>query len=234
VSRRTFYDVFEDREDCFLAVFNESFARILERLSMVLHEGGSHAKTGRRVPGLTGEGVVGAVVGVIHSRLSGEHSGSLMDLLGPLMGVIVLPYEGPAAAQRELDRPMPRVSAASKKARGGVSSSPRDPFVDLPMRLTYRTLRVLIAVGEQPDASNREVADVAGVTDQGQMSKLLTRLEKLALIENTTEQNDHPTGEPNAWHLTARGEEIVHASHPRSTPAGTPRRQGETQPAPVL
>jgi AcrR family transcriptional regulator len=271
VSRRTFYDVFEDREDCFLAALNEALARseglvrdayageggawrekvraalgalltffddhpemgsllvvnalragpkvlkrragILERLSTLLHESGSRAKTGRRVPELTGESVVSAVVGVIHSRLSSERPEQLADLLGPLMGVIVLPYEGSAAAQRELQRPTPQTPRTSKRAsRGSVSRSSGDPFVDLPMRLTYRTLRVLAAIGEQPDASNREVANVAGVTDQGQMSKLLTRLEKLALVENGTEQNHQPTGEPNAWRLTPRGEAIERAT----------------------
>ena len=41
------------------------------------------------------------------------------------------------------------------------------------MRLTYRTVRVLGAVGEHPGASNREIAERAGISDQGQISKLL-------------------------------------------------------------
>src|ERR1700735_501209 len=32
VSRRTFYDLFEDREDCFLAVFDDGVARAAEAL----------------------------------------------------------------------------------------------------------------------------------------------------------------------------------------------------------
>ncbi len=46
------------------------------------------------------------------------------------------------------------------------------------MRLTYRTARVLEGVAEQPGASNRMVADYAGVIDPGQISKLLARLER--------------------------------------------------------
>jgi hypothetical protein len=43
----------------------------------------------------------------------------------------------------------------------------------------------------------------AGIADQGQISKLLARLHSLGLLENTG--GDHAKGEPNAWHLTARG-----------------------------
>ena len=84
------------------------------------------------------------------------------------------------------------------------------------MRITYRTLRVLSAIGEHPGMSNRGVADLSGIADQGQMSKLLTRLEGLGLIENTT-MTDHDrgahqrAGEPNAWRLTSKGEHVVYS-----------------------
>jgi chromosome segregation and condensation protein ScpB len=77
------------------------------------------------------------------------------------------------------------------------------------MRLTYRTVRVLIAVAANPGASNRRIAEAAGVADQGQISKLLTRLEHLGLIENVGEGSAR--GEPNAWNLTAKGAEVEHA-----------------------
>ncbi len=53
------------------------------------------------------------------------------------------------------------------------------------MRLTYRTMRVLLAVAAHPGGSNRQVADGPGISDQGQISKLLARLHGLGLIENT-------------------------------------------------
>ncbi len=52
------------------------------------------------------------------------------------------------------------------------------------MRLTYRTVRVLMAIAELPGGSNREVAERAGIVDQGQISKMLTRLEYQGLIVN--------------------------------------------------
>ena len=61
-------------------------------------------------------------------------------------------------------------------------------------------------IAELPGASNREVADSAGVTDPGQISKLLRRLERLGLTVNTG--GGRQSGEPNAWKLTLLGEEV--------------------------
>jgi AcrR family transcriptional regulator/DNA-binding MarR family transcriptional regulator len=273
VSRRTFYDLFDDREDCFLAAFDDAVecasglalaaygceqgwrgrvraglaallgfldeepglglllvvdalkagprvqerrAEVLERLARAIQHEGSCAGTGRELPPLTGEGVVGAVLGVIHTRLAGEDPGGMVELLNPLMAMIVLPYLGPAVAQKELGHPVSKLPVAGvpKRAKGvGSSITPgRSPLEGLPMRLTYRTLRVLTAISEQAGASNREVALHAEVADQGQISKLLARLERLGLIENTGE--GQPSGEPNAWLLTPRGEEILDTSSP--------------------
>jgi DNA-binding MarR family transcriptional regulator len=75
------------------------------------------------------------------------------------------------------------------------------------MRLTYRTKRVLGALAECPGASNREAADRAGIVDQGQISRLLGRLERLGLIANEAGERD-ARGTVNAWVLTARGERV--------------------------
>jgi DNA-binding MarR family transcriptional regulator len=126
----------------------------------------------------------------------------LTRLLGPLMGLIVGPYLGPVAARREIERPAPKLMRAARRERS-------DPLRGLDMRLTYRTVRVLVAVGAQSGASNRTVARAAGVEDQGQISKLLRRLESLGLIHNTG--SGHAKGEPNAWTLTPRGSEVEQA-----------------------
>ncbi len=216
----------------------ERRAFVLGEVATVLDRGRSEAK-GDRAPSslpLTAEGMVGAVLSVIHARMSGRGAqrrgkgtavasssprsalapnDSLVELLNPLMAMIVLPYLGPAAAQRELERPALKVQGASK-ARGQASGlagavSVSDPLADLPMRLTYRTMRVLGAIAEGPGSSNREIGDAAGASDQGQISKLLTRLEKLGLVENSSGQGHQPTGEPNAWCLTALGERVSDA-----------------------
>ena len=83
----------------------------------------------------------------------------------------------------------------------------RDPLQKLGVRPTYRTLRVLVAIGERPGASNREVAEAAAIEDRGQISRLLKRLEGLGLIENTGLGHTH--GGPNSWWLTATGGEVL-------------------------
>jgi hypothetical protein len=65
---------------------------------------------------------------------------------------------------------------------------------------------VLMAVAAHPGASNRLVAEGSGISDQGQISKLLARLCALGLVDNTGE--GYPRGAPNAWRLTARGAEV--------------------------
>jgi AcrR family transcriptional regulator/DNA-binding MarR family transcriptional regulator len=276
VSRRTFYELFGDREDCFLALFDDALARAtvvartavsqeagwrervreglsalllfvtdepvlgsllvvgalgggpkvlgrrartLDELKAIVDEGRSEAKTGHEPPPLTAEGVVGAVLSVLHARLldkstvdrrnGSSRADPLIDLINPLMGMIVLPYLGQAAATKELARPIPRPSRAPGASWGASQMSPADALEGLDMRLTYRTLRVLSAIATEPGASNRLVADTAGVHDQGQISKLLNRLERLGLIVNAG--NGQPRGEPNAWALTPKGQEVEQA-----------------------
>jgi AcrR family transcriptional regulator len=268
VSRRTFYDLFADREDCFLAAFEDAIGRVstlmveayagggswreriraalwvllrwldedpamarvcvveslaagprvLERRAVVLRalvaavdEGrGDIPRRGTQPPPLTAEGVVGAVLSVIHTRLSEPGATMpLTGLLGELMGVVVLPYLGQAAAQKELHKPAPSLLTTT-------SHGPRDPLDGLGMRITYRTVRVLMTIAEHPDASNRTVAAQAGIADQGQVSKLLARLEHLGLIEN---HGAGPVkGAPNAWQLTPRGERVQQAITVQTTP----------------
>ena len=260
VSRRTFYDLFEDREDCFLAAFDEAVAQaarsvlpayegqdrwreriraallalllffeeepslarlcvvealaagpralerrgeVLDRLLWAVDQG--RAERPARVPEpppLAAEGAVGAVLSVIHRRLVVGGNEPLTGLLGELMSAIVLPYLGAQAAQKETRRPAPQIKKRKNRAH-------HDPLEGLDMRITYRTVRVLMVIGSGPGASNREIANEAGISDQGQVSKLLTRLESLGLVRNNGV--GHAKGAPNAWVLTPRGLEVERA-----------------------
>jgi AcrR family transcriptional regulator/DNA-binding MarR family transcriptional regulator len=205
----------------------ERRAQILKELAAIVDRGRAEAQGGRGIsspspssPSLTAEGVVGAVLSVIHARMYEHGAGhpangsrrsrrafaSLSGLLNPLMGMIVLPYLGQAAARQELERPVPEISRALTKSSRASRKPSGDALEGLNMRLTYRTLVVLAAIGADPGASNRQIAERAGVHDQGQISKLLGRLDKLGLIRNTG--NGQPRGEPNAWALTDRGREV--------------------------
>lgn len=149
-------------------------------------------------PPLTGETVVGGVLGVIQARLSEAGEVSLTSLVNPLMSVIALPYLGPKAAWEELARPVHK--AVNRRPLNG---GERDARGAVDMRLTYRTLRVLAEIAAAPGISNQAVAEAAGIRDQGQISKLLSRVEGLGLIRNAGA--GQAKGRPNAWHITHRG-----------------------------
>jgi AcrR family transcriptional regulator len=189
VSRRTFYELFVDREQCLLAVMADIDAQIvkelqaadpgglgwrervrmglwtvlrffdrepvlarfcvvesargddrmaayreelLARITGVFAEGGEEGPLGEFSP-LVAEGIAGAVVSILSTRLSsasGRRAGGsrknvsesepLSDLLGELMGLIVLPYLGPEIAQEERFRPLPTAPAPGQKAERGI------------------------------------------------------------------------------------------------------------------
>jgi AcrR family transcriptional regulator len=280
VSRRTFYELFADRETCLLAAFEQAIEQItqklapaytsdlrwcervrlalslllehldaepdvarlciveapragpellerrrhvLEGLAVAIDEGRGESRAGSEPPPLTAQGVVGGALSVIHAHLlacpspamGGPRMGEvapngerrpLVELTGPLMAMIVHPYLGPTAARRELERPAP--STPRPASRNGA-----DPFKGLPIRFTYRTARVLSTIaaegGRGSYPSNRHIADSSGIADEGQMSRLLRRLQQCGLIENRGE--GQPKGEPNAWTLTERGK-AIHAT----------------------
>lgn len=264
VSRRTFYELFANREECLAAVIEDvvglvrveleaaeldglawrervraglwvilsffdrepALARVcvvqalsadpglLGRreeisggLAAVVDKGRLEGARGAECGALTAEGLVGATFAIVHARLLRGERAPLVGLLGELMGMIVLPYLGPAAARREQARPAPVSDRAPRAVGVARWRGPEDPFAGVRMRLTYRTAMVLEGIEESPGASNRMVADYAGIADQGQISKLLARLERLGLLENTGE--GHLKGEPNAWVLTAKGKRVA-------------------------
>jgi AcrR family transcriptional regulator/DNA-binding MarR family transcriptional regulator len=303
VSRRLFYKLFADVEDCFLASFDwaieqarevavEAYSaetswreqiraglaallrffddqpllaqlcvvhaagggpRVLEHRSRVMAElcevvdRGRAEVAGERVPGpVVAEGVVGAVVAVLYTRLltrdetptgrtapgaaftgrrasaggqaeAGREQPPLIELHGELMSLIVLPYLGAAVARGEPRKPAParRATTARPAPRAPVPTSLDEPAA----RLTYRTVRVLRAIGELPAGSNREVAERAGIVDQGQISKILTRLEYQGLVVNRGGSNP-ARGTPNSWWLTERGEALERElrEHPSEAP----------------
>lgn len=267
VSRRTFYELFANRDECLAAVLHDAVARIesefeqmdlarlawrerlrtglwailsflerepaqarvcvvhalgggamvlecreqlLGRLAGVVDEGRFESGRGAECVRLTAEGLVGAAYMIVCARLQRTPGELPTSLLGELMGLIVLPYLGPAAARREQARPLP--DAGASRAGGPLShrrAVAGDPLQGVAMRFTYRTARVLEGVQEHPGASNRQVADHAGIGDPGQVSKLLRRLERLELLENRG--GGHALGEPNQWRLTAKGSLVADA-----------------------
>lgn len=181
--------------------------RLLERLAEEIDLGRSVADEPRDLPPLTAHGVLGGVITVIQDRLL-DGDEPLIGLCNSLMAIIVHPYLGPEEARRELER-----SGPPKPASSTVAIS--DPFRGLPIRFTYRTARVMATIAAHPGASNRTVAASAEIGDEGQMSRLLRRLEGCGLIENRSD--GHIKGEANAWALTPRGQAVSTALGARPT-----------------
>jgi DNA-binding MarR family transcriptional regulator len=188
---------------------------VLDELARVVDEGRAGAR--RQPPPLTAEGVVGGTLGVIYARVLKPDSGALVELLNPLTSLIVHPYLGGGAARRELRRPAANGTRAPARRSAGLN-----PLEGLDTRVTYRTMRVLAAIGAEAGLSNSDVSERAGVSDQGQISRMLVRLTRLGLIENTGA--GQAGGVANAWRLTLRGRELERAMRSESREA---RRVGE-------
>jgi AcrR family transcriptional regulator len=181
-------------------------ARVIDTLVAAVDEGRHEARGESGLPPLTAQSTVGGAISVVHARLTEATPHPLAELLNPLMSMIVLPYLGAAAASGELEHSIPRPVIVRDDR---IAKQARDPFEGLPIRITFRTARVLATIGEHPEASNRQIGDAAGVSDQGQISKLLRRLAGCGLIEN--HGRGQAKGEPNAWRLTDRGQAIRRA-----------------------
>ena len=178
----------------------ERRSAVLAQLHSAVDAGRKEAKAGSYVTPITAECAVGGALSVLHTRmLDGDKR--LVKLTNPLMAMIVLPYLGPAAARAELARPI------SAKRPDGNHQAHIDPLRGIDMRLTYRTMRVLLTIAEHPGASNRTVGNTAGMSDQGQTSKLLARLERVGLIENQSSDR-LARGGPNVWMLTQQGRAV--------------------------
>ncbi len=266
VSRRTFYELFEDREQCLAALIEDVVAMVQGELAAAgwrvcrgasgcagaLRRSSCSSTASRRSRGcsscrrcvaarrcwsvasrssrvwprcstrvagrvraraictpLTAEGLVGAALGIRPcAAVCVASAAPLVVCSGELMGMIVLPYLGPAAARREQARP-PQTPVAARVVgarRSGCSlRATRCRAYRCASPIAPRVCCRCIAA--QPGVSNREVAEHAGVPDQGQISKLLARLERLELCERTG--SGHQKGEANSWELTALGRQVA-------------------------
>lgn len=212
--------------------------RVLERRSAVIDElcvavdRGRALSSAERIPGqVVAEGVVGAVLAVLYARVLAhgqahdigapeDETAALIDLHGELMSMIVLPYLGAEVAGEELSRPAPQAPASSALEAGPIAVP---ASAQAGARLTYRTVQVLRAIAELPAGSNREVAERAGIVDQGQISKILTRLEYQGLVVNRGGSGP-ARGAPNSWWLTDRGEALERDLRERPAAGGAGAR----------
>jgi DNA-binding MarR family transcriptional regulator len=154
-------------------------------------------------------------------RMDGDEA-EMIELLPELMSMIALPYLGAEAATAELERELPPLPASLVREPGPIAVPASE---QVGARLTYRTVRVLRAIAELPAGSNRDVAERAGIVDQGQISKILTRLEYQGLVVNRGGTGP-ARGAPNSWWLTERGEQLERDLRERPPVNAGSRRRG--------
>lgn len=161
VSRTTFYEMFEDKEACFLAAYDSAvevlvrrvtrayetelewperaaaglaallatlagepaLARLslvdvgnagpaaqrryraaIQRLTPLFEEGRDFAPGGRNLPANTSRMAIGAVTGLLADELVAGRGEQLPELLSDVLFATLVPYIGPDAATREVDR----------------------------------------------------------------------------------------------------------------------------------
>lgn len=260
VSRRTFYELFSDCDDCLTATLEEGLrragewvlpayraheqwreairagleaflafldsdrtfgyslvidslaagdealawrARVVSAIVDEVERGGSLPRAWGSASRTTAEGLVGGVLAILHARLLADPVRSVGPLAGELMSTLVLPYMGAAAAGREIARRPLR--------QDGPPAGEGDVLAAVDIRLTHRTVLVLRALAAQdehgPGMSNRQVAEAAGIIDQGQTSKLLSRLAERGLLANGTKRT-RGANVPNTWRLTQKGRRV--------------------------
>jgi AcrR family transcriptional regulator len=267
VSPRTFYELFDGLDDCFMAAIDEAAGRagalithaygresfwrdglraaltsllvffdsepLLAQVCLVdVLAAGSWAlerrernvseltslilsrweiPSGFETPTLAAEGVMSSILGVLHAHVLTGKREPLISLLGPLMGMIMRPYLDPPAVMREIERGETLAGEIQSGRRAWPLPGVAGAVAEIPPLLAnpraHRARRCLAYVSEHAGAGNSEIATGIGVRHQGQVSALLSRLERLDLL---VKQPGAP-GRPNAWQLTRFGQRVAMA-----------------------
>lgn len=162
-------------------------------------------------------GVMASVLGLIQTHLVTEQPEPLIELLGPLMGLVTSLYLDTRDRAREIERGAQlarEIQAGDHRFSPPVrqvepKSMPAPSFPEALGNPSARRAReCLLFLLMHPGSSNREVAVGIDVTHQSQISKLLSQLAREDLVLKHSEG----TGKRNAWLLTPLGEEIARGS----------------------
>jgi AcrR family transcriptional regulator len=174
---------------------------------------------------LAAMGVMESLVGVIRAHVIAASPEPLIELLGPMMGIVTAPYLDPPSVQREIElgkRHAQRVRAQGHDREHTLRHEGEngDGGVPIPrllrQRRAHRARLCLLYVARHPGVSNQEVGDGIGISHTGQLARLLGGLASLDLLAKHT----GGPGRPNAWSATPAGEQVALAlTGKRSGPA---------------
>jgi AcrR family transcriptional regulator len=172
--------------------------RVLGVLSALMDDGSQALGEVMPERQLTAELLVGGVFSAIRAQMLEASGDALVELAPSLMAFIVRPYLGQAAASEEL---------AGHPAVEPVPARVAEPAAQLPVPFRHRSALVLRVIACAPRSSNREIAEAAGLSDEGQTSHLLRRLARRGLIEKVTPRSG--SRRENAWLLTPSGQRVI-------------------------
>jgi AcrR family transcriptional regulator len=171
-------------------------------------------------PPMAAAGVMASLLGIMHEHLLHREAAPLISLLGPLMGVIMTPYLSRREVAREIRRGeefAEKIQAERASQKSPFPSSGKDGkrIVEVPALLhrvrAERARSCVRYLAEQAECShcpsNREIATGIGIESDGQISKLLARLDSAGIVSKVS----HGPGRPNAWQLTPYGQNVVTA-----------------------
>lgn len=160
----------------------------------------------------TAAAAMAAVLGLIHTHLLTRQREPLIELLGPLIGVVMTPYLDQPSRTREIERGAQlarRIQAGDPRWTPARALAHTTPHTTLPAILrepnAHRAWECLVYLAHHPDSSNRQVAAGIGVAHDSQISSLLARLAG----EHLASKNSKGAGKRNAWRLTSQGEDTL-------------------------
>jgi AcrR family transcriptional regulator len=162
---------------------------------------------------LAAEGAYASVMGIVNARLIAPERAPLIELLGPLMGVIVAPFMDEAQVAREVrsGNELARELLARRAPVGDAHESSPQALAEVPEALrnirAHRARLCLLYLVRHPGASNQEVGRGIGVSHRGQLARMLARLAALGLLV----KHVGGPGRPNAWSLSTEGERVARA-----------------------
>jgi AcrR family transcriptional regulator len=169
---------------------------------------------------LASTAVFEAILGILQTRILTGNQEPLVELLGPLMGLISSIYLDPSTAASETQRAQKQAEAilARRQTPRPVPESALE--IEVPAMLrnprAHRARACLRYLAENPGGSNREIATAIDIVRSAQISKLLARLSTQGLLT----KHPGPPGGTNAWTLTPHGTKINQAlEHPSHFPS---------------
>lgn len=179
--------------------------RLLAPLAARIDHGRKADPASRQPPPFAAEAVIASMLGILHGRLVTNRVPHFIGMLGELVTLLVTPFLGRADVAEVASLAEQRSHAiAGERAVRPLKASPVVPKA-LRHASARRARACLLYVSRHPGASNQDVALGVGVTHHGQISALLARLERHGMLVKLAGS----AGRPNAWSLSARGQEVV-------------------------